>query len=141
MYSYFCYIGSCPTPNSYCLSAHNKINSNAVNTGSNATTSQKAGATNQKNVRVNQIDSLTVSRPPPWRRHSIALRPPTNISTFADKPFISKADIRVPPLPQQQRWQDGSHDQKNTKKRPNFKEDPTGYLGDVFSRLLLFVGF
>lgn len=124
--------GSCPTPNSYCLSAHHKTNSNATNTGSSTTASQKTTATNQKNAHSNQIDNMTVSRPPPWRRHSIALRPPMNISTLVDKAFTPEAENRVPPLPQQQHLPDGVHDRKNTKKRPNFKEDPTGYLGDLF---------
>lgn len=127
-------------PNSFCLSAHHKLNLCAVETCTDTEGSSSQhidNPTNQKDTSGNQIENITVSRPPPWRRHSIyAQQPPAGDKTGATP---APANNRVPPLAQHQQLEpqppeNDTHDFKNAKKRPNFKEDPTGYLGSSFIR-------
>lgn len=95
----------------------------------------------QNDLPENQIENVTVSRTPPWRKNSI-LNQQNQLQNIAgqnvETNHISNANSRVPPLPQQHLlkthtqppWQDESKKRRNnnSKKRPNFKEDPTGYL-------------
>lgn len=91
-----------------------------------------------------QVESITVSRTPPWRKNSILNQQqqqqqqlPSVVTHTVENASISvDTNSRVPPLPQQQLlqsqppWQEETQKRRNnSKRRPNFKEDPTGYLG------------
>ncbi|XP_031617733.1 homeobox protein 5 isoform X2 [Contarinia nasturtii] len=136
-----------PTNFSNCLSSNQKLNINAVlNANSSSQTDGTSSAeavftSEQSDLPENQIENVTVSRTPPWRKNSI-LNHQQQLQSIAgqnvESNHISNANSRVPPLPQQHilkthtqpPWQDESQKRRNnnSKKRPNFKEDPTGYL-------------
>ncbi|XP_055315430.1 uncharacterized protein DDB_G0283357 isoform X2 [Sitodiplosis mosellana] len=131
---------------SHYLSSNQKLNVNTVlNTGS---ISQASGqdavfTSKQSDTLENQIESVTVSRTPPWRKNSILNQQQQQqpslqsvVGQNSENTTISNANSRVPPLPQhlmqtqtQPPWQNETQNRRiNAKKRPNFKEDPTGYL-------------
>lgn len=119
-------------PNSACLSAHRRLFLNADSTRT-VVISAEPIENAEAEILDNQCESITVSRPPPWRRHSVyAHAPPATDVPATDKPMPSHINNHIPPVPQQQwqtSWQDDMAVHKNAKKRPNFEEDPTGYLG------------
>lgn len=130
---------------SHCLSSNQKLNIDAVVNASSishagASSGQDAVYSEQNDSAENQIESVTVSRTPPWRKNSILNQQQQQqaiVGQTVDNATISNANSRVPPLPQQillqtqtqPPWQEDTQKRRNnTKKRPNFKEDPTGYL-------------
>lgn len=84
-----------------------------------------------------QIESITVSRTPPWRKNSILNQQQQQQTAIVNQNVDeTNGNSRVPPLPQQPilqsqpPWQEETQKRRNnSKRRPNFKEDPTGYLG------------
>lgn len=134
-------IGVQSTSFNHCLLSNQKLNTNAVlNTATNTTNSlnQETSYSDQSDASENQVESITVSRTPPWHRNSI-LNHQQQLNIAASN--VEKTNIsnnRVPPLPQQHiiqsqpPWQEETQKRRNnSKKRPNFKEDPTGYLGKI----------
>lgn len=114
-----------------------------LQTNTDASTSQDAVYSESSESPENQVESVTVSRTPPWRKNSILnqqqQQQPTQQSIVVpqnvDNISAPSQDIRVPPLPQQHLvqlqppWQSETQKRRNiSKKRLNFKEDPTGYL-------------
>lgn len=102
-----------------------------------STSGQDTGFSEQSDSSENQIESVTVSRTPPWRKNSILNQQSkmTVVGQSFEHTNISNANSRVPPLPQQHSvqnqppWQEETQKRRNNpNKRPNFKEDPTGYL-------------
>ncbi|XP_037029921.1 methyl-CpG-binding domain protein 5 isoform X2 [Bradysia coprophila] len=108
-----------------------------------------------QNVGENKVANVTVSRTPPWRKNSIVSQHQVDQQQTTQQ-IITNSNGRVPPLPQQHMVQQSSQPQLQQqqqqqqqqpqqqqtapwqeetlkrrpipKKRPNFKEDPTGYL-------------
>lgn len=120
-----------------------------LKTNPDTSTSQDAIYAESSDLPENQVESVTVSRTPPWRKNSIlnqhqqqqqqqptqqqqqTIVVPQNVENIA----LASQDIRVPPIPQQHLvqlqppWQSETQKRRNiSKKRLNFKEDPTGYL-------------
>lgn len=102
-----------------------------------------------QNIGENKIANVTVSRTPPWRKNSIVSQQVDQQQQQQTTQIITNSSNgRVPPLPQQHMvqqsnqptinqqsqpqtapWQEETFKRRPIpKKRPNFKEDPTGYL-------------
>lgn len=94
--------------------------------------------------KITNVSTISRSRTPPWRKNSILnlqqkqqqqQQQQTNVVQQSHG-TLAASNGRVPPLPQQSSqsqqqppWHDETQKRRNTaKKRPNFKEDPTGYL-------------
>lgn len=119
----------------------------------NSSDQESVSYSEQNDSGESQVESITVSRTPPWRKNSILNQhqqhhqSPSVVTQMVENANIS-ADTngRVPPLPQQQLlqsqppWQEETQKRRNnSKRRPNFKEDPTGYLGSWINNQLFFV--
>lgn len=83
----------------------------------------------------NTSTDITLSRPPPWQKNSILSQQQAIVSQTNGMCGTSVAQSHFQPQPtqlkhvkQQPPWHDESRRRNNIKKRPNFKEDPTGYL-------------
>lgn len=140
MYTFF--LAPAPAVFNHCLSSNQKLDANTVlNTGSISQIASSSGSEavfvpEQNDPTENQIESITVSRTPPWRKNSILNQQQQQQNI--DNPNISNTNGRVPPLPQQHimqtqtqpPWQEETQKRRcnSSKRRPNFKEDPTGYL-------------
>lgn len=116
----------------FCFAATGHCSPTHQNANPTVSTDLDATFTDQPEPPENQVDSITVSRTPPWRKNSILNQQPV---VSVESANISNANSRVPPLPQQHLlqtqppWQEETQKRRNnTKKRPNFKDDPTGYL-------------
>lgn len=126
------YLFSESMPNSACLSAHRGLILNVDSTRADVISAESIENADT-DILDNQCESITVSRPPPWRRHSVyAHVPPATDVSSINKTTPSHTSNHIPPVPQQQwqtSWRDDMSIQKIPIKRPNFEEDPTGYLG------------
>lgn len=88
---------------------------------------------NQNDVVDNKMTEITVSRTPPWKRNSILSQQPQTIVVQANEriPQLGSQNAiqQIQAVVKQPPWQDETQNRRIlAKKRPNFKEDPTGYL-------------
>lgn len=121
-----------PTNFNHCLSSTQKLDGNVV---LNAQCQDITYSEQSETTIENQVESITVSRTPPWRKNSILnQQQQQQQSSSVTAPNVENANGRVPPITNQHvmqtqpPWQDETHKRNNSKKQPNFKEDPTGYL-------------
>lgn len=77
---------------------------------------------------------ITLSRTPPWQKNSILCHQPTIVNQ-SNEPVNTMPPHQLPAhspqlknVKQQPPWHDETKRRNMVKKRPNFKEDPTGYL-------------
>lgn len=118
------------------------IDTQAINFNQQKVNSIPSNSANQETVysepietNDSQVESVTVSRTPPWRKnYNLGQQQ----QTVDDAQTVENTNVldptnRIPPLALiqlQPPWQDETQKRRiNPKRRPNFKEDPTGYLG------------
>lgn len=141
--SLFFFAGTQPTSFSHCLSTNQNVES-----VSTETTNSESAYSDQTDSGENQVESITVSKTPPWRKNSILnqqQQQQQHQTAIITQNNVDNTDTnsRVPPLPHQQQlvqtqppWQEETQKRRNnSKRRPNFKEDPTGYLGKLSHNL------